>query len=531
MPIDFQLGKLAIRFGYNRVLVDRIKTLPERTWNKTLRTWFIPVEHLPLVMELFPDFRVTDAAEDAYMRLQNTLAASRAEDTTVIDPNLPGGVLRPYQAAALRYMEAKKGRVLIADDMGLGKTVEALAYLHRHPELLPAVVVCPASVKEQWRREAKRWLSWSENSILVVYGRKPFILPKANMYVLNYELLDMWTSYLKAAGVRSLIADEAHHIKSKEAKRSMLVHELAQGVSCVLALTGTPVLNRPEEIWNQARLVRPDVFPSEWRFNTRYAGMHKGRFGWEAGKPQNLEDLETRLRANLMIRRTKEQVLDELPDLERVTIPLGVDLVEYRKNAGPAIERLRKARASGSLGGMAIQDITQLRQEATAAKLGAARAWIRDFLETGNRLTAFGHHHWALDDLAAEFKVQVLDGRVSSAARQIAIDRFQRGEGQLLLCGTRAMGQGINLQSVSHCAFLELDWNMAIHDQAESRLHRMGQKNAVTSYYLVALGTIDEAMMGMLAVKQEAVERSMGADEPSPRVLELLVDLLMKEEG
>jgi len=528
MPIDFRNGTLVVQFSYNRVLVDRVRALPERAWNKDLRIWTAPVEHLPLVMEALPDLPVTEAARDAYQRLQNTLAASRSSDASA-EVIVPGGTLRPYQVAAVRYIEAKKGRVLNADQMGLGKSLESLAYIHRHEdELLPLVVVCPASVKEQWKREAARWLGWSENSILVIYGRAPFILPKIKMYILNYELLDMWTSCLKSASVKSLIADESHLLKNKGAKRSMMVHSLARGLLCVMALTGTPVLNRPEELWNQVRLVRPDVFPSEWRFKERYAGFHKGRFGWEAGEPAHLEDLETRLRANLMIRREKSEVLDELPELQRITVPLGVDLAEYRKVAGPAVERLRRARKNGTLSGMSIQDITQLRQEATIAKLEPAKAWIREFLATSNRLVVFGHHHFALDNLATEFGVPALDGRVSSIKRQEAIDTFQAGEGQLLICGTRAMGQGINLQSVSYCAFLELDWNMAMHEQAESRLHRMGQENAVTAYYLTALRTIDEPMMGMLAVKQEVVERSMGVDEPTPKVLEILVDLLLE---
>ncbi len=530
MPVSFDGKRVVIRVAYNAATIDKIKSIPGRRWDSGRRWWTVPLEFLPQLRELLPGLVYEDNLEEAYASLERTLEASVAVDTDIIDPAMPGGTLRPYQAAGVRYVEAKHGRALIADEMGLGKTIMALAYIHRNSELKPVVVVCPASVKEQWRREAVKWLGWPEDWVEVLEGRKPGGAHREQfdtLYIINYDILPYWMPVMHRIQPRTVIIDESVFIKERRSKRSQAVAELAKGATAVIALSGRPVLNRPEELFHQLAVVRPDLPLGSWTsFTTRYAGYHKSRFGWEMGQAANLEELETRLRANIMIQRRKEQVLDDLPPLQRTTVPVNVGK-DYKTRAAKIIASLRAERKNG-LKGMDLAEITELRQVAAQEKLAACIEWIKEAVaQVGRGLVVFAHHHQILDALAHEFGLLPIDGRMPQILRQKYIDQFQAGDLDMLICGTRAMGMGVNLYAGTTCVFVELDWNMATHEQAESRLHRMGQTSMVNAYYLVGIGTIDEALMGILADKQEISEKIIG-EEPTARVLDKLVDSLLE---
>jgi SNF2 family DNA or RNA helicase len=519
--------QLAITFRYDASMVSTVKTLPERRWDSSKKTWWVPLEYLPQVLERLPTLTVSDRAIEAYKRLHPSIEASKATDTDKVGRQLPGGLMHPFQAAGVRYMEGKGGRVLLADEQGLGKTVQVLAYLARDQgDRMPALVVCPVVVKNHWQAEAEKWLGWDCE---ILEGRRPYRIRLAALTVINYDVFSDWLPVLVAQPFRTLIMDESHYLKNKKAKRTEAVELLSRSIPHIIGLTGTPVLNRPAEVYNQVRIIRPDLFTNWWQFHERYNGVKSTRWGVELGKPQNLPELEDRLRLNVMIRRTKEQVLPELPDLTRTTIPIGVDLTEFDTLKGRIIQRLDAARMDGTLSGLTLEEITQLRQVAVEAKIGPAISWLQNMKDSVESVVVFTHHHWVADQVAEALDAPVLDGRTSLAKRSELIKAFQAGEYPVIICGIRAMGVGINLHRASHCVFLELDWNMATHSQGEARLHRIGQKNAVTSYYVLALGTLDEAMLGMLYEKQDAMEGTVG-DAPTPRVLELLMDSIIDKE-
>ena len=433
--------------------------------------------------------------------------------------------MRPYQAAGVRYLEGKRGRALIADEPGLGKTVQALAYIRRHPELRPVVVVCPAIVREHWRREIAKWLRWEPSAVEVLTGKSSRPLTTRDVYIVNYDVLASWLHRLVPLAPRIVVIDESHYVKNRRAQRAAAVADLVQGAVSVIALTGTLVANRPDEALNQVRLVRPDLFPSWAAFMKRYMGAEKGAYGWKVGQPSHLQELEERLRLHLMVRRQKSQVLAELPELQRVTVPMGVDLADYNEVLGPLLKRL----ASKALTtGQTIQDLTELRQAAARAKLAGTVEWIADLADAGNPIVVYAHHHWVLDRLAKALGAPCLDGRTPQKQRREHIDLFQAGEVPVMVCGTRAVGVGIDLYRAQDCVTVEFDWSPSAHVQAEARLHRLGQAGSVTSYYVAAIGTIDEAMMAMLDAKQEMAEGVLGTDTPEPRVLATLIDYLTK---
>jgi len=501
---------------------------------------------------------------------------------------LPGGVLYPYQSEAEAFIEEHRGRVLIADDVGLGKTVEALAWLYAMPELRPAVIVCPASVKLQWPREIKKWLGIDHDKISFLVGTKPSMsdLEGAEIFIVNYDILSHWLPAIRARSPRAVIFDEIHYIKDSKRNRSKAARRLAQSasVSSVIGLTGTPVLNRPKELWHPLQVINPKVFPNFFRFATRYCNPHMrnttakrdldGKVlkddegqpiwnqSWDFSGASHLDELDPILRDRVMVRRRKVDVSDQLPALTRVTLPFDCNLSGYKlaerdiktkllekrdelKAAReqikllPEKERKRvlanraEANSVFKLYGYAIQMITALKKEAAWAKFANATEWVMDFMENGEPLVIFAHHHEFLDSFAhllsdKGFSIPpVMDGRMSLAKRQEHALRFSQGEYQAAVCGRTAMGTGVDgLQhAASHLVFLELGWNPASHLQAEGRLFRTGQKNQVTSYYLVALGTIEEDIARLIDAKG-TVTSSLVGEMDDIGIIESIIEAL-----
>jgi hypothetical protein len=413
--------------------------------------------------------------------------------------------LQPFQWAAVRYaLEAK--RCFLADEQGLGKTVEALATLEA-ADAFPAVVVCPASLKLNWERESARWLP--HRSTTVVNGRSGFP-ERADITILNYELVQYQLEALSRRGFKALIADESHYCKNPQAKRTKAVRRLAGSVAedgLRLALTGTPVLNHADELIAQLRVIgRLDDFGSGASFKRQFEG------------PLSEERLHWHLRRYCFIRRLKSEVLPQLPAKRQVVVPVSLNNeAEYRLAEHDVIEWLRTqpidlkqldAKIAAALRAQRLAQLTALQRLAARGKLAAAIAWIHDFLESGEALVVFARHIEVQQAVLARFPdaVHIL-GADSELQRQAAIDAFQEPDGpQLIIGATRVAAQGITLTRASNVCFLELEWTPAIHDQAEDRCHRIGQRDAVTAWYLLAAETIDETMARLIQRKRQIVD-------------------------
>jgi SWI/SNF-related matrix-associated actin-dependent regulator 1 of chromatin subfamily A len=490
---------------------------------------------------------------------------------------LPGGQLYNYQLEALERTARFGGRALIADEMGLGKTATALGWLFRHPEFRPALIVCPATIKLQWARETTRWLDIPGEEIEVMKGTKSAPLTK-DIVICNYDILSRRLEDLHRHGFRIIILDESHYIKEERSKRSKMVKLLCDqpSVKSVLALTGTPVLSRPKELWHQVRCIQPQMFPNPYRFYMRYCDPHKVHTVWDQQKQKrntawdfsgasNLDELDRVLRDNVMIRRNKSEVLGELPSLETVTVPFEVNLSGYRKirkevhqklvekreelrrqrnqinqldeNAREtAIAGRAEANSTQKLYGYLIQEITKLKKEAAVAKLGMATDWILDFVQSGEKLLIYTHHHDLTDALYKALSDKglalpwPLDGRTPQPQRQKVIDQFGLGTYDVLICGLKAMGMGVDgLQhGASHLAFLEFGWTPGEHAQAAARLHRQGQEKPVTAYYLMAADTLDEKIATLLDCKSTVTSAVMGEMDQAG-IMESIVDAIAEE--
>jgi len=453
-----------------------------------------------------------------HARAAGAVRSSRATEAEPIDDAAAvlGGELAPFQWVAVRYALGAR-RAFLADEQGLGKTVEALATLEAD-DAFPAVVVCPASMKLGWEREAQRWLP--HRSVAVVNGRVA-VPPTGDITILNYEIVAAHREALARRRPRALIVDESHYCKNPHAKRTQAVRKLAASVpgdGLRLALTGTPVLNHAEELIAQLRVIgRLEDFGSGARFAREFRGQ------------TSEERLHWHLRRHCFVRRLKADVLPQLPAKRQVVVPVALtNQAEYRLAERDVIAWLRtqpldlselNSKIAATLRAQRLAQLGALQRLAGKGKLAAALAWIDDFLASGEPLVVFARHIEVQRAVTSRFPDALhLLGEDSLEQREAAIKAFQEPDGPaLIVAATRVAAQGITLTRASNVAFLELEWTPAMHDQAEDRCHRIGQRDAVTAWYLLAAGTIDETMARLIQSKRAIVAavtdgRVLGAD-------------------
>jgi len=459
------------------------------------------VQVAPLAAEALSDLAEQQRAA------QRAVAASRAISAEPI-PEVAarmGGDLAPFQWAAVRYaLEAK--RTFLADEQGLGKTVEALATLEA-ADAFPAIVVCPASMKLVWQRETQKWLP--HRSVTVVTGRGGTI-EHADVTIINYEIAAARREVLARRRPLALVADESHYCKNPQAKRTQAVRRLAESVpdsGLRLALTGTPVMNHADELIPQLRLIgRLADFGSGASFSRQFEGeLSEERLHWH-------------LRRHCFVRRLKSEVLPQLPAKRQVVVPVALNNEsEYRLAEDDVIAWLRAqpldlkvldGKIAAALRAERLAQLTTLQRLAARGKLAAALTWIHDFLASGEALVVFARHVEVQKAVIEHFPNALhLLGEDSATAREQSIAAFQDPDGPaLIVCATRVAAQGITLTRASNVCFLELEWTPAIHDQAEDRCHRIGQRDAVTAWYLLAAETIDETMARLIQRKREIVD-------------------------
>jgi SNF2 family DNA or RNA helicase len=421
------------------------------------------------------------------------------------------------------YLLAQR-RAFLADEQGLGKTIEALAALQADGAF-PAVVVCPASLKLNWLAEIERWLPQRSARALVGTGAGPggagsggagsgVAVPGvgADITVVNYDIVAARLQELAELAPRALVLDESHYCKNAAAKRTQAVQRLSAAVptdGLVLALTGTPVMNRPPELISQLRIIgRLGDFGSGAQFGRRFRG------------PDAHMRLHWHLRARCFVRRLKADVLPQLPPKTRGVVPVELDNEhEYRLAERDVIAWLQSqpldlrqldAKVAAALRAERLVRLNALKLLAARGKLHAALAWIHDFCSSGERLVVFAKHREIQRAVIERFpRALHILGEDGHTARDESLREFQApddgAENQLIVCSIEVAGQGLTLTRSSNVVFLELDWTPAKHDQAEDRCHRIGQQDAVNATYLLAAGTIDETIATLLERKRAVI--------------------------
>jgi SNF2 family DNA or RNA helicase len=341
-----------------------------------------------------------------------------------------------------------------------------------------------------------------------VEGRSA-VPPRGEITILNYEIVAAHRQALSRLRPRALVIDESHYCKNPRAKRTQAVRRLAGAVASDglrLALTGTPVLNHADELIAQLRVIgRLEDFGSGARFSEQFRGqLSEERLHWH-------------LRRRCFVRRLKADVLPQLPAKRQVVVPVALtNEAEYRLAEEDVIAWLRSqpldlselnARIAATLRAERLAQLGTLQRLAARGKLAAGLAWIEDFLASGEPLVVFARHVEVQQAVLKRFPDALhLLGSDALGDREASIAAFQHPDGPPLIVGaTRVAAQGITLTRASNVAFLELEWTPAMHDQAEDRCHRIGQRDAVTAWYLLAADTIDETMARLIQSKRAHV--------------------------
>ena len=419
--------------------------------------------------------------------------------------------LYPYQQEGVKRIKEFGGRVLLADDMGLGKTIQALTYLQQTPKAKPAIVVCPASVKFVWEQEATLA---GYKQIKVLNGQTPSKIPTdMDLVILNYDILQHWLPILKQFKAKTIIFDEAHFLKNIRSKRYAAAKQLSKRIPYILALSGTPITNRPAEFWPVLNMLRPKFYPAFWPFAETYCNLKKGYWGWDWSGATNIDDLNKNLIEQVMIRRRKEDVLKDLPAKQRRVVPCELEHPsEYKKAVTDFRQQLNSQGGQSAVGLVMVGSLLRLAAE---LKIKAMVRWIDEHLEsTDGKLVVFAKHHKIIDALRekCQYKSVQLDGRMSQKEREASVMEFQHSNIRLFIGNIQAAGVGITLTAASTVAFAELDWVPGNMMQAEDRCHRIGQKSTVWVNYLIAKNTIEESVCRVLRKKQDVVSRTVDGE-------------------
>jgi SWI/SNF-related matrix-associated actin-dependent regulator 1 of chromatin subfamily A len=587
--------RIAIESPYDKGFVDEIKALPDRLWMclecgkpgrpkcedhpKGQHVWTVPLDRAEQVKDLvkryFPEAEHTVSSQlsSALAVEDRKVQAAHAVVAPIVE--LPGGMLYPFQGAGVRYLETANGNAIIADEQGLGKTVQAIAYAKRNVAFdrgEMVLYVVPSNVKYNWASEILHWLAGTplndtklirrlrREGRVQVNGVEVSVLagkPNGNTtscvaqhVIVNYDVLSAWEDILKAAGYALIVADEAHNLKNEKAGRTKAFEAIASGIARKVLLTGTPVLNRPRDLWNLLKIIDSDTWHDFFKFHKRYTNAEQkwaGRAGykWDFSGASNTDELHSRLDGHQWIRRLKSDVLKDLPPKQRTLVPLDID--ETSRRAYERVER-ECAKMLPTSGGkvaaaqdmdrderaVVIAQITRLRVAVGEAKVKAVCDWVEDLVESVGKVVVFAHHRSVVGALAEKFNALRIDGSVSPAKRTEIVAEFQSNpEARVIVCSIQAASVGITLTAAHHVVLAERVWRAKDHDQAEDRCHRIGTTESVTAWYLDVPDTFDEAMRAIndwkAKVADEIVDGTEEAEAES--ALQMALDYFAEKAG
>lgn len=464
----------------------------------------------------------------------------RLVEAQQFEPVLPRtlqATLRPYQEEgyqwAMRLAETGLGAVL-ADDMGLGKTLQALAVLLARAAGGPALVIAPTSLIGNWQAEARRFapslrlMPYAEGD---AQGDRDALLADlgaGDVVLVSYQLQQLNGAAFAARQWHTLVLDEAQAIKNATAKRSQAVHEL--GADFRLALSGTPIENRLSELWSIMRVCNPGLLGTMGTFNLRFA------VPIERDRHRGAQRTLRKLIAPFILRRTKAQVLDDLPPRTELTMLVDADATEHahyealRRQALRDAEKAMEDDKPGQSHLNILAQLTKLRRAACDPRLVTPEiklvgAKVKAFGELAAELAANGHKALVFSQFvdflallkepldAAGLRYQYLDGSTPALERTKRVAAFQGGDGDFFLISLKAGGFGLNLTVADYVVIADPWWNPAAEDQASGRAHRIGQQRPVTVYRLVRAGTLEEKIVALHQDKRELADSVLEGSE------------------
>ena len=469
--------------------------------------------------------------------------------------DLPKNLLKSlyrFQKQGIIFGIKKFSRLLIADEMGVGKTVQAIGLSSLYQKDWPVLVICPSSLKFAWRDEITTWLAeiLTEDDVQVIKHSKHDFKQDKKYYVISYDLSVRMVDKIIEKKFNYIIADEAHYLKSRTAKRTQSLTPILQRAKRVVLLTGTPILAKPMEIFPLLHILRPDKFKGFKEFGSRYCDPKILRFGiidWSGSS--NSRELNSILN-KLMIRRLKKDVLSQLPPKKRQKIEISTDSKIIKKlkilmeKSSKKFEELLGTQIELDKLGINIDDLkTEKEKEKEGnsdkkgnekeedtvlnkfnkayaltgeAKLPGIKDYVNYLVDNSCKFLIFAHHTEILDaieDVILNDKIGYIriDGKVAVEKRQDLVNKFQSDEECLVaILSITACATGLTLTKASTVVFAELHFTPSIMIQAEDRAHRIGQDaGCVNIHYLVGAETLDVLLFRKLNEKQNIVSTTL----------------------
>ena len=543
-------GKLEVKFQLPKPLFTEtlafIKEIKGRLWEPRNKVWLLP--DTQEVRNLLLDNGFTGDSPIPSTTFEIIKPVIAPVDSTRLHPDL-----HPYQIEGVGFLLGRNGCGLIGDEVGLGKSNISISYIH-YTDMVPALVVCPASIKTNWSREIKKW---TNRKSIILSGQTGYKIPKRDFVIINYDILasfdiekvkdkkgnekklrkmkpNCWLPYLQDYGFKAIILDEAHSLKNPDAMRTKAFFHIVEDIPHRIFMTATPMKNRPSDLWTTLHCLDSKKFPNYYAYLNKYCDPKFSGFGWTYKGLTNGEELAS-LVSPLMLRREKRDVLADLPQRQIFTVSMELEHSALNKSEKARTEFKEWALGTVQKAADKKAHIETLRALAYIGKRKSVIEWIENFLESGKKLIVMAHHRNVIDDLHDVFKgvSLVIDGRTKD--RQKIVDDFTDKEKYRLLIGQiQAAGVGLNIVVASDIAMIEPPYTPADTEQCFGRIDRITQKaDTVTLYHLVGEGTVDEDILMILSEKAEMIGKVLDggktADLFGGDLEDILVDMWRKK--
>jgi SNF2 family DNA or RNA helicase len=454
------------------------------------------------------------------------LVASEASYASIVFSD--GCKPRPYQIDAIKFVEQSNVRCIIADEQGLGKTIESSGILRLHSaKLLPAVIVCPSTVKLQWMHELHRIVNTDKRKMLiqVIQSGKEACMPGFDIYVITYDMLkkeDIFR-FLPTGTVKTLIIDECQRIKNHLSERAKAVQRIGRITPHIIAMSGTPIKNNAGEYFTVLNLVKPTMFPHYQKYIDNYCDAYDNGWSQKIGGLKDADRFHEDTK-DIIIRRTKAEVLKDLPSIDRKFHHVELDR-KLNKAYEAAMKELEELlyddNDSFQAGSAKIAIMGKLRHITGISKVSECIDYTTEFLlSTDRKIVIFVHHQDVMEMIKTQLdswcveggfgKTLVLHSGLDGNRRSALVDTFKNdSNSRIMIASTLAAGEGLNLQFCSDAIILERQWNPANEEQVEGRFHRFGQLNNVSITYMLASGTIDEYFTELVEIKRSIVAATL----------------------
>ncbi|BAF22307.1 uncharacterized protein [Oryza sativa Japonica Group] len=539
-------GVIAAKFQYHQKLVDAVHKIPKASWNGKERVWMFPHSSLSVAEEVLstvPGIAVEVQKLDPLVKRALT-ASLYAGDLRDLYGKIPTDVeskLMPFQREGVRFALQHGARTLIADEMGLGKTLQAIAVASCLHDAWPVLVISPSSLRLHWASMIQHWLNIPTEDILVVLpqtggsNKAGYRLVYSNtkgdfnldgvFNVISYDVVPKIKDMLLDLDFKIVIADESHFLKNAQAKRTMHSLPVLQKAKYVVLLSGTPALSRPIELFTQLQALYPTVYKNVNEYGNRYC--KGGFFGLYQGA-SNHEELHNLMKATVMIRRLKKDVLSQLPVKRRQQAFLDLSEKEMRhiralfhelETVKIKIQSCDSQETMDSLKFAQKNLINKIYNDSAEAKIPAVLDYLGTIIEAECKFLIFAHHQSMLEAihqhlLKKKVKCIRIDGQTPVPVRQTLVTDFQNKDDiKAAVLSIKAGGVGLTLTAASTVIFAELSWTPGDLIQAEDRAHRIGQVSSVNIYYLLANDTVDDIIWDVVQGKLENLGQMLDGQE------------------